>query len=95
MRAPITIILRPFLSTISRRWSTHVRSFVSMECFLVCTNGPFYDTMTDDEFLARFVPYGQLPENLKSVCDARPDYDEWVKIMDSQYTATETRHDQN
>lgn len=55
-------------------------------------NGPFYDTMTDDEFLARFVPYGQLPENLKSVCDAHPDYDEWVKIMDSQYTATEDCH---
>lgn len=50
---------------------------------------PLYDIMTDEEFRSRFVPYEQLPQNLRAVWDAHPGYDEWVEIMNIRYDAQE------
>lgn len=48
-------------------------------------NGPFYGTMTNDEFLNLFIPYDQLPPGMRAICDAHPDYDEWLDVMDARF----------
>ena len=50
---------------------------------------PVYDVLEDEEFRDRFVLYEQLPDSLKPVADAHPDYNEWCDMQDRLYAARE------
>ena len=50
---------------------------------------PVYDVLEDERFRERFVLYEQLPDSLKPVADAHPDYNEWCEIQDRLYAAGE------
>ena len=45
---------------------------------------PEYGFMTDEEFRDVFIPYNELPEKMKAICDAHPRYDEWVDIKNAE-----------
>lgn len=47
---------------------------------------PFYETMTDEEFRERFVIYDQLPKGKKTICDANPDYEEFINRKNNHKT---------
>lgn len=40
--------------------------------------------MTDEEFRDVYIPYNELPEKMKAICDAHPGYDEWVDIKNAE-----------
>ena len=52
---------------------------------------PVYDVLEDEEFRDRFVLYEQLPDSLKPVADAHPDYNEWCDIQDRLYQTKTTK----
>lgn len=52
---------------------------------------PIYDVLEDEEFRDRFVLYEQLPDSLKLIADAHPDYDEWCDMQDRLYQAQTTK----
>lgn len=45
---------------------------------------PEYGFMTDEEFRDVYIPYNELPEKMKAICDAHPGYDEWVDIKNAE-----------
>jgi hypothetical protein len=42
-----------------------------------------YDTMPDQIFRETYVPYADMPEDMRAVCDARPDYEDWLRLVDA------------
>ena len=42
------------------------------------------DVKTDEEFRDVYIPYNELPEKMKAICDAHPGYDEWVDIKNAE-----------
>jgi hypothetical protein len=51
--------------------------------------GALYDTMSNQEFQKYYVLYADMPKALQTICDARPDYNEWLDALDAQDTIPE------